>query len=469
MLDNHHLTRRLTPAHIDLRPWPPIQLPALAQWEQQQAKVINTTNAGRSVIATKKLSSGALLLSERACIQWLYRGPQRQRYCFHCFHRVNHGVSCRSNHACQWDIIYCSKQCEAIQWWRQHRWLCRFSELDVLDTVDLLLALQLLPGSLDDLDSGMHDPLYDNQIERVCCRLFYMSSPHFQKALGRTLGQIRCNSFAVKQSHDQDGIKGKAIYLTGSMINHACDPNALVFFDDQDNSIQIRTCRSINKGEGIFISYGPLASREPSIIKRKEILQQRYFFDCQCDACRQVITSSPQQRFIKCQACMTGRLERNQARCEECHCAYDWDELTKQEQRIEMYLARDAFEQALKIQRQIYDKDAHIIGQTLDQLAHFYAMRGSFKESAKYSRESLAIVCKTFGPESIEAAEEMLKLSTLLFNANLPQEAKAQIQKTIQVHRKLGLDQQNPEDFNELQTMLFLLYNARYKCGIGSV
>lgn len=330
MLDNHHLTRRLTPAHIDLRPWPPIQLPTPAKWEQQRAKVINTTHAGRSVIATKKLSSGSLLLSERACIQWLYRGPQRQRYCFHCFQRVSHAVSCRGNHACQWDITYCSKQCETSHWWRQHRWLCRFPELDVLDTVDLLLALQLLPGSLDDLDPGMHDPMYDTQIERVCCRLFYMSSPHIQKALTRTLGQLRCNSFAVKQSHEQDGIRGKAIYLTGSMINHACDPNALVFFNDHDNSIHIRTCRSINKGEGIFISYGPLANREPSILKRKEKLQQRYFFDCQCDACQQEsVTSSPQQRFIKCQACSTGRLERNQTRCEECHCAYDWDELTK--------------------------------------------------------------------------------------------------------------------------------------------
>lgn len=326
MLDkNHLLARRLTPAHIDLRPWPPIQLPTPAKWEQQQAQVINTTSAGRSVMATRQLSSGSLLLSERACIQWLYKGQQRQCYCFHCFQRVSHTVSCRSSSACHWDIVYCSKQCETLGWWRQHRWLCRFPELDILDTVDLLLALQLLPGSLDDLDPGMHDSIYNSQIERVCCRLFYMSSPYFEKTLTRTLGQIRCNSFAVKQA--DGGIRGKAVYLTGSMINHACDPNALVFFDDHDNSIQIRTCRLINKGEGIFISYGPLASREPSTSKRKQKLKERYFFDCQCDACQQ--QQSSQQWIFQCQACMKGRLKRNQAACDECHSAYDWNELTK--------------------------------------------------------------------------------------------------------------------------------------------
>lgn len=62
-----------------------------------------------------------------------------------------------------------------------------------------------------------------------------------------------------------------------------------------------------------------------------------------------------------------------------------------------------------------------------------------------------------------------MTLFDISFDSNLTQEAKEQIQKTIQVHRRLGLDQQNPEDFNELQTMLFLLYNARYKCGIECV
>ena len=112
------------------------------------------------------------------------------------------------------------------------------------------------------------------------------------------LNQIKHNSFAIRQAASipvnsafvvsREAIHlGRAVYLNASKLNHSCDPNALVVFGDSYNPCQLQiqsTKGKIYIGQEITISYGPLATKQPTE-ERKLKLKQDYSFDCECDAC----------------------------------------------------------------------------------------------------------------------------------------------------------------------------------------
>jgi hypothetical protein len=71
----------------------------------------------------------------------------------------------------------------------------------------------------------------------------------------------------------------------------------------------------------------------------------------------------------------------------------------------------------LQLQESILHSDTLAIGETADNLAQRYCMSGDFKSAAKYSQRSMVITRLNYGPHSLETAEEMMKLSSLYFNA----------------------------------------------------
>ncbi|KAI9819575.1 MAG: hypothetical protein M1827_007025 [Pycnora praestabilis] len=66
-----------------------------------------------------------------------------------------------------------------------------------------------------------------------------------------------------------------------ALINHSCDPNAVVVFDGP--SFSVRSMRNIGKDEEITISY--IDCTNP-FTRRQSDLQDRYFFACSCDKCQ---------------------------------------------------------------------------------------------------------------------------------------------------------------------------------------
>jgi hypothetical protein len=82
-----------------------------------------------------------------------------------------------------------------------------------------------------------------------------------------------------------------------------------------------------------------------------------------------------------------------------------------------MHIERQEFIQALQLQETIYHDNALALGQTLDKLAQVYCMSGQMRSAAGYSKRSLEVTQKIYGKISVESAEEMMKLSTLLFNS----------------------------------------------------
>ncbi|KAI9311246.1 hypothetical protein BX666DRAFT_1999452 [Dichotomocladium elegans] len=462
-----HARHRIGPAHLDLRPWPPAVYVPPSPWKH--ADIVRDPVVGRSVETTQVIPAGTLIKTELPIAKFLYPS-HRTTHCFHCFSRLTRTSRVRCRNACGWHVLYCSVECEAAAWAGHHRVVCAFPELDMLDFVDILLALQVFPDAFGDLVSLPAKELTLGQQAALdwFCRLFWGAtavSP-MRDVLAHCLGQIRCNGFGVRSkdatAEGNEVAIGKAVYLGSSMLNHACDPNALAFFNSNNKQqgpiIQIRTTRTIPQGQHVTISYGPLASRHPSVAARQRELRDRYLFTCACDACHPPPAKAIRPKrsaFILCTSCVAGRLERTDLVCPTCHQPFDWSRMTMQEGRIEHCLASGQLEEALRIQRIIYDSEtAHPIGETLDRLAHLYANQGQFQKAAEFCQQSLTIVCNVFGRVSIESAEEMFKLSSLLFNAHMYKEARTQVKETIKVHRKLGLNEQNPEDFNELQAML---------------
>lgn len=87
------------------------------------------------------------------------------------------------------------------------------------------------------------------------------------------------------------------------------------------------------------------------------------------------------------------------------------------EAEAEDCMERQNFIEALRLQEGIYHQNVLKLGQTYDRLAQLYCMNNQMAIAAKYSSKSLEVTQRVFGKISVEAAEEMMKLSTLLFNS----------------------------------------------------
>ena len=76
---------------------------------------------------------------------------------------------------------------------------------------------------------------------------------------------------------------GLGVYALGSLANHSCAPSAVTAFSGHTMSLVALT--PLAAGQEVTISYGPDASVEPSVDRRREQLQRKYAFICGCAAC----------------------------------------------------------------------------------------------------------------------------------------------------------------------------------------
>lgn len=97
---------------------------------------------------------------------------------------------------------------------------------------------------------------------------------HFMKV-------IKSNSFRIKQ----DGLELQMIFDTMSFFNHHCSPNAFHFLV-RDKMIVISS-RPIGPSEQVFICYdADFLSIKKSTEERRDVLKEKWNFDCACDRCK---------------------------------------------------------------------------------------------------------------------------------------------------------------------------------------
>ncbi|XP_043506259.1 SET and MYND domain-containing protein 4-like isoform X2 [Frieseomelitta varia] len=77
---------------------------------------------------------------------------------------------------------------------------------------------------------------------------------------------------------------GVAIYPTVARFNHDCYPAVTRYFVGR--SIVIRATRSLRPGDVVAENYGPIFTKQ-SLHERQRTLAGRYWFRCECTACRE--------------------------------------------------------------------------------------------------------------------------------------------------------------------------------------
>jgi hypothetical protein len=75
----------------------------------------------------------------------------------------------------------------------------------------------------------------------------------------------------------QKNMAGTTLDLVGSFINHSCDPNAFVFFEN--SQLRVRSLKPIYPGDEITQTY---VDFNAGVMMRQNLLQSDYFFTCKC-------------------------------------------------------------------------------------------------------------------------------------------------------------------------------------------
>jgi hypothetical protein len=89
--------------------------------------------------------------------------------------------------------------------------------------------------------------------------------------------KIQSNVFTVRE-------EWLCIFNLPSMMNHACDPNCRIVFDEECNA-KIITLRNIKKGEELTLSYREY-NKNGDQRRRKELIFRQLGFNCKCSLCQ---------------------------------------------------------------------------------------------------------------------------------------------------------------------------------------
>ncbi len=107
-------------------------------------------------------------------------------------------------------------------------------------------------------------------------------------------GVYDTNSFRLE--NDPKG----GLFLTIARINHSCRPNVTHFWSPKLQQKLIFAARDIDVGEELLTTYGPghcMATKG-----RREYLNERFSFDCNCEMCQEANEFGGDERMIEIQA-----------------------------------------------------------------------------------------------------------------------------------------------------------------------
>lgn len=100
------------------------------------------------------------------------------------------------------------------------------------------------------------------------------------QALRRAAGDA---VWTALEAHGELVADGCGLYLTGSLFNHSCTPNAALLKreGDMDDTTAVRALVPISAGSELHISY----IDEDSTLEERTVALADYLFTCQCHKC----------------------------------------------------------------------------------------------------------------------------------------------------------------------------------------
>ncbi|KAK9493195.1 hypothetical protein V1508DRAFT_404069 [Lipomyces doorenjongii] len=189
---------------------------------------------------------------------------------------------------------YCSQDCQLQDWKAYHKRECKILASLVRQVppspVVLLMRILMMDGNKRDRFYNAMANLMSHIDDRSKMEDFstlvlmskgakeYSGTKLSLDSVVGLLCKVMTNSASIPNpSYDTVGMMFDPLI---SLINHSCDPNAVLVFNK--NVLLVRATRQIKEGEEILITYTDNTMPMPH---RKEQLRTRYFFDCQCTAC----------------------------------------------------------------------------------------------------------------------------------------------------------------------------------------
>lgn len=122
-------------------------------------------------------------------------------------------------------------------------------------------------------------------LRRVLCKSMFPDSLFNVKFVRQTLGKEAGNAFGIWElpMMSESECFGTAIHPAASYFNHECEPN--VSKHREGRAMVFTANRDIAAGEQLFISYGMMD--ELPFTERQKLLEDQWFFICQCTRCKQ--------------------------------------------------------------------------------------------------------------------------------------------------------------------------------------
>ncbi|CAG8673267.1 18639_t:CDS:2 [Rhizophagus irregularis] len=228
---------------------------------QNGLSLVENENKFRSIITNKKIDIGKTIIISHPLISFPILTYNKIR-CDQCLKKKENNLQTCSK--CQ-RVYYCDRSCQKSSWISHHKLLCPLYKKSK-NNMDEEITEQSINNlkSFEKISNNTYENLNFNKISK--------------DDLINYLCVFYCNNFNL---HDnQLFVYGEGTFPIGSLFNHSCRPNAIVMYD---GAVQIIKCiEVINVGEEINISYIDVALDR---VTRKKMLQEKYFFECQCSRC----------------------------------------------------------------------------------------------------------------------------------------------------------------------------------------
>nr|XP_046267475.1 SET and MYND domain-containing protein 4 [Scatophagus argus] len=302
--------------------------------------------------------------------------------------------------------------------------------------------------------------------------------------------QLRCNAQAIITLQDTGAANSPvqssreiriatAIFPTLSLLNHSCCPNTSLMFctgtgadstgpelsvdlsegvaEDKGAArgvtVTVRAAKVITPGQEILHCYGPHSSRMATQ-ERQRLLQEQYYFLCQCEACTVQQPEQEEERTEDRQQWLGagGHLHESGLLCGKCKgslkksgedsgkgfmclqssCGHRMSSSAVnhklQEIRADLEKAvdlmeRDRPDEALRLLRRTPCQSGLILaeshplqGELADATARAYATMGDWNNAASHLERSTVAIGSQYGEDSIELGRQLFKLAQLHFN-----------------------------------------------------
>lgn len=223
---------------------------------------------------------------------------RRGQLCDYCFKRNSILKRCSK---CRF-VFYCNEQCQKSSW-QIHKYECQrlkrcfpqlpSNSLRFLANIIFMLevkknAYEEIGGyqrTFDDLESHSEEIKNDakrmQQFQTILVALEnFMGQKYNPNEIFIIFGKMVINSFSILDNEMQ--AIGSGLFLGPSILDHSCEPNAVVTFDRIFLYLQAVKDLPTKNIKDVFISY--IDQLEIQETKQQQ-LQEQYYFTCNCSRC----------------------------------------------------------------------------------------------------------------------------------------------------------------------------------------